>query len=155
MNVIPSLPMVRILLPLMLFHLLWVRFFVSHVCIVSKPCSYFYINPILQQFVYFLSICTEALSTLMSSSVSGLRLARVLMILGILLYVVVIFLLFFICVKRDLKVQRLLCGATLLLGLHFSCFTSFSVAFTGVIELCSSGLFFSFHQSAHCIPRFD
>ncbi|VDK88045.1 unnamed protein product [Litomosoides sigmodontis] len=45
----------------------------------------------------------------------GLRLARVLMSFSILLYLVVIFSLFFICVKRDLKVQKLLCSMTVLL----------------------------------------
>ncbi|KAL3982142.1 putative integral membrane protein [Acanthocheilonema viteae] len=45
----------------------------------------------------------------------GLRLARVLMIFSILLYLIVIFSLFFTCVKRDLKVQKLLCSVTVLL----------------------------------------
>uniref|UniRef100_A0A0R3RM29 Inner membrane protein n=1 Tax=Elaeophora elaphi TaxID=1147741 RepID=A0A0R3RM29_9BILA len=37
------------------------------------------------------------------------------MIFSILLYLIVIFSLFFTCVKRDLKVQKLLCGVTVLL----------------------------------------
>uniref|UniRef100_A0A8R1TUU9 Uncharacterized protein n=1 Tax=Onchocerca volvulus TaxID=6282 RepID=A0A8R1TUU9_ONCVO len=45
----------------------------------------------------------------------GLRMARVLMIFSVLLYLVIIFSLFFTCVKRDLKVQKLLCGVTILL----------------------------------------
>ncbi|EJW72380.1 hypothetical protein WUBG_16714, partial [Wuchereria bancrofti] len=46
---------------------------------------------------------------------TGLRLARVLMIFSVLLYLFIIFSLFFICVKRNLKVQKLLCGVTVLL----------------------------------------
>lgn len=42
--------------------------------------------------------------------------ARVLMFFSIVLYLVLIISLFFLCVKRDLKVQKLLCGATVLLG---------------------------------------
>uniref|UniRef100_A0A915Q5A3 Pali-domain-containing protein n=1 Tax=Setaria digitata TaxID=48799 RepID=A0A915Q5A3_9BILA len=45
----------------------------------------------------------------------GLKMARVLMTFSSLMYLIVVFLLFFICVKRDLKIQKLLCGATLLL----------------------------------------
>ncbi|KHN70835.1 hypothetical protein Tcan_17356 [Toxocara canis] len=51
---------------------------------------------------------------------AGLRMARVLMILGILLYLVVIFALFVVCIKkRDLKTQTVLCAASLLLSKYY------------------------------------
>ncbi|KAK6110420.1 putative integral membrane protein [Brugia pahangi] len=75
---------------------------------------------------------------------TGLILARVLMIFGVLLYLVVIFSLFFICVKRNLKVQKLLCAVTVLL-VFINVFTIFIVMadsskpFIKTMKYCSLG----------------
>ncbi|CAG9541111.1 unnamed protein product [Cercopithifilaria johnstoni] len=74
----------------------------------------------------------------------GLRLARVLMIFSILLYLVIIFSLFFTCVKRDLKVQKLLCSVTVLLVfisslIIFLVLVDSSEPFIKTMKYCSLG----------------
>lgn len=74
----------------------------------------------------------------------GLKMARVLMFFSIVLYLVLIISLFFLCVKRDLKVQKLLCGATVLLVfinlfMVFLVLVASSVPFIKTIKHCSLG----------------
>uniref|UniRef100_A0A1I7VVS6 Amastin-like protein n=1 Tax=Loa loa TaxID=7209 RepID=A0A1I7VVS6_LOALO len=74
----------------------------------------------------------------------GLRLARVLMIFSVLLYLVVIFSLFFTCVERDLKVQKLLCGVTISLVsinllIIFLVLVNSSEPFIKTMKYCSLG----------------
>lgn len=84
------------------------------------------------------------------------------MIFSVLLYLVVIFSLFFTCVKRDLKVQKLLCGVTVLLGklvavflFHFIFWCVYQYYFwDNVSSFYPGDLSFSSHQFAHYIPRF-
>ncbi|KAM3726307.1 Tumor necrosis factor [Dirofilaria immitis] len=74
----------------------------------------------------------------------GLKMARVFMIFSMLLYLVVIFSLFFTCVKRDLKMQKLLCGVTVLLisinlFIIFLVLVDSSEPFIKTMKYCSLG----------------